>query len=154
MKKKLPFVLLLLLIILTVGSLSKLTPKTFEEISEPYRETMLHSYGDRPEYDALLPAFNDFGDSSAFALLNEALSCYTFRLDPRSLIPVLYQPQDRVDICILYSTGSSSGGLLLWDEDTLWVSSGGTSYVAYRPDRPDFLWQELTRLVKTYGESL
>ena len=154
MKKKLPLVLLLLLIVLMVSTLSKLIPKTFDEISEPYRETMLHSYGDRPEYDALLSAFNDFGDSSAFELLNEALSCYTFRLDPRSLIPVLYQPQDRVDICILYYTGSSSGGLLLWDEDTLWVSSGGTSYVAYRPDRPDFLWQELTRLVKTYGESL
>ncbi len=154
MKKKLPFVLLLLLIVLTVGSLSKLTPKTFEEISEPYRETMLHSYGDRPEYDALLSAFNDFGDSTAFEGLNESLFHYTYRLNPRSLIPALYQPQDRVDICILYYTGSSSGGLLLWDEDTLWVSSDGTSYLAYRPDRPDFLWQELTRLVEAYGETL
>ena len=104
MKKKLQIPCLILIIFL-LTSVYRLVPKDFDTIIQPYQNKMLHSYGDRPEYDVFLSASNNFGsNSSAFLELNEHLSNYSYRLDIRSLLPFLYQPQKRVDICIAYYT--------------------------------------------------
>ena len=148
MKKLVPFLLLIPIFLYAW----LLRPRNFHSITEPYRQELLHSHGDKPDCTAFLSASNNFGnDSVRFEEITSYLSEYTYRLDPRSIIPGIFKPQKQIDICISYYTGCSSGGFLLLDDDLLWISDGAF-YRAYRPDHADFLRFSLMSYVDHYGE--
>ena len=131
----------------------KLMPHSFSHVTGHYHDSLIQTFGDRPSHVAYFAASDDRG-SHPMALkdVTDTFSQHTFRLDPRSLFPSLYQPKKPVDVCISYFTGHGCGGFLLWDGQQLWVALTKNLYSAYSPSDPALFQAQMEDLVETYSE--
>ncbi len=129
-----------------------LMPHSFTYLTIPYRNGPVQNFGSRPAHSTYLAASDDLGSHhTAQKDVTDTLSQHTFRLDPRSLIPSLYQPKKPVDVCISYFSYGANGGFLLWDGEHLWIGLTKNLFSAYRPDDPILFQQHIGELVEKYS---
>jgi hypothetical protein len=156
MKKTIRRILLVLLILLLVWIFF---PRPFQWIL-PQR--MVRSPGEgteiraETEFTASLSFGIDQDVLNAFYDLHREMERVRFLADPLSLLPILCQPQEPVQVKIDYfqegcSSTSNCRTTLLWDGDTLWVNWLGSHYLGYRPTDPAGFEAAIQRLTLEYG---
>ena len=156
MKKTIRRILLVLLILL-LGWI--FFPRPFQWIL-PQR--MVRSPGEgteiraETEFTASLSFGIDQDVLNAFYDLHREMERVRFLADPLSLLPVLHQPREPVQVKIDYfqegcSSTSNCRTTLLWDGDTLSVNWLGGHYLGYRPTDPAEFEAAIQRLTLEYG---
>ena len=156
MKKTIRRILLVLLILLLLWIFF---PRPFQWIL-PQR--MVRAPGEGAE----IRAETEFTASRSFGIDQEVLDAFydlhcemesvRFLADPLSLLPILCQPQEPVQVKIDYfqegcSSTSNCRTTLLWDGDTLWVNWLGGHYLGYWPTDPAEFEAAIQRLTLEYG---
>ena len=119
-----------------------------------------------PGEGAEIRAETEFTASLSFGIDQEVLDAFydlhcemesvRFLADPLSLLPILCQPQEPIQVKIDYfqegcSSTSNCRTTLLWDGDTLWVNWLGGHYLGYWPTDPAEFEAAIQRLTLEYG---
>ena len=95
-------------------------------------------------------------DEGAFHDLHREMEGIHFLAVPSTLLPVLHQPREPVQVKINYfheggAATSHCGTTLLWDGQILWVNFLGTHYLGYWPTSGESVDAAMQRLVEQYG---